>query len=140
MPTTTMSMFPWQRAEIEIAVTVRNCLHDDAVHPCGVRLFQSHLNASRYRRFAYGIHHLAVIPVLFALTCPAVSVGFKRNWPLPSATIEAQALKSMFKSTLWPQSPAAAHRQSGPAEFSVRYWPGCSAGARECSNLLARHS
>src|SRR6266852_3571455 len=39
------------------------------------------------------------IPELFALTCPAVSVGFKRYAtfaPFPSSTIDAQALKSIF--------------------------------------------
>src|SRR5262249_61328356 len=39
------------------------------------------------------------MPELFALTSPAVSVGFKRKVPFPSRTIEAQALKSILRST-----------------------------------------
>ncbi len=38
-------------------------------------------------------------PELFALTCPAVSAGFKRKVPLPSRMIDAHALKSMLRST-----------------------------------------
>ena len=40
-----------------------------------------------------------LIPVMFVLTTPAVSVGFKRKSPLPSLRMEAHVLKSMFRST-----------------------------------------
>src|SRR5713101_2934057 len=40
-----------------------------------------------------------LIPVILGLTTPAVSVGFKRKFPLPSCTMEAHVLKSMSRST-----------------------------------------
>src|SRR5260370_9911589 len=45
------------------------------------------------------------MPVLLELTTPAVSAGFKRKSPLPSIRMEAQVLKSMFRSTDCPAAP-----------------------------------
>src|SRR5947207_14943535 len=42
------------------------------------------------------------MPVVFVLTTPAVRVGLSRSLPLPSRMIEAQALKSILMSTVWP--------------------------------------
>jgi hypothetical protein len=98
----------WQRTEIKIAVGIGHCLFKDDVSPAAVlRLLlecdQHCAVRSKWNRLQRGlIYTCQLMPVLFVLTCPAVSTGFSRNGPLPCSIMEAQALKSIFRSTSFP--------------------------------------
>ncbi len=116
-----------QRAEVEVAVAVRDRLHEDAVDARRVLLFNRHLHASHDRRLGDGIQHYPADSGVICADLPSGERGLQTEFTVTflhdrSAGVEINVqIDALARGYV-----RSARRQSAPEEFSAQCWPGYS--------------